>query len=161
MVAQQTAAAIAKDKNFDRIAQKIDELNAQEIEIALNKGALYWQRRRSMSRDGFKIWLSQNGFTHAVAAKYITFVKEFANFSPQCIGKIALSTLFALCQPKYKKLVCKLHCCLDRGENPSSNAAGKRNPKGRKSATARCTENRTAVRSKWRKGFSVPPVTRR
>ncbi len=108
MLTQQNTAAIAFGKNFDRIAQKIDELNAQEIEIALNKGALYWQRRRSMSRDGFKIWLSQNGFTHAVAAKYITFVKEFANFSPQCIGKIALSTLFALCQPKYKKLVCKL-----------------------------------------------------
>lgn len=108
MVAQQNTAAIAYDKNFDRIAQKIDELNAQEIEIALNKGALYWQRRRIMSLEAYKIWLAQNGFTHAVAAKYITFVKEFANFSPQCIGKIALSTLFALCQPKYKKLVCKL-----------------------------------------------------
>ena len=108
MVAQQLTAAIAKDKNFDRIAQKIDELNAQEIEIALNKGAIYWQRRRSMSRDGFKIWLNQNGFTGAIAAKYINLAKTFVNFSPQCIGKIALSTLFALCQPKYKKLVCKL-----------------------------------------------------
>ncbi len=108
MVAQQNTAAIAFGKNLDRIAQKIDELNAQEIEIALKKGALYSQRRRSMSRDGFKIWLNQNGFTGAIAAKYINLAKTFVNFSPQCIGKIALSTLFALCQPKYKKLVCKL-----------------------------------------------------
>ena len=116
MLAQQNTTAIALDKNFDRIAQKIDELNAQEIEIALNKGALYWQRRRSMSRDGFKIWLNQNGFTGAIAAKYINLAKTFVNFSPQCI---------------------------DRGENPSSNAARERNPKGSLAATARCTENRT------------------
>ncbi|HCF28695.1 MAG TPA: hypothetical protein DEV81_16160 [Cyanobacteria bacterium UBA11049] len=108
MVAQQNTAAIAYDKNFDRIAQKIDELNAQEVEIALKKGVLYSQRRRSMSRDGFKIWLTQNGFTGAIAAKYINLAKTFVNFSLECIGKIALSTLFALCQPKYKKLVCKL-----------------------------------------------------
>lgn len=108
MVAQQLNAAIAYDKNFDRIAEKINELNAQEIEIALNKGALYWQRRRSMSRDGFKIWLTRNGFTGAIAAKYINLAKTFVNFSLECIGKIALSTLLALCQPKYKKLVCKL-----------------------------------------------------
>ena len=108
MLTQQNTDAIAFGKKFDRIAQKIDELNAQEIEIALKKGELYSQRRRSMSRDGFKIWLNQNGFTGAIAAKYINLAKTFVNFSPQCIGKIALSTLFALCQPKYKKLVCKL-----------------------------------------------------
>lgn len=108
MLTQQNTNAIAQNKNFALVAEKIDELNAGEIEIALKKGELYRQQRQRLSVAGFKLWLNQNGFTFAIAAKYMNLAKTFGKFSPQCIGKIALSTLFALCQPKYKKLVSKL-----------------------------------------------------
>lgn len=110
---EQQASVVAPEFNppTDKIAATIRLIKLGKVREALVEGKYYWDKRQNFKKlKDFKAWLEQQGFTWKDACKHIKLYETFAKFSLEQIGWLSLDTLFALCQPKYLRLVEQLHC---------------------------------------------------
>lgn len=108
---EEQADAIAPDFNppIDPIAARLRLNNRLRVQDALTDGELFWQKRQDFKLlKDFKVWLIEQGFTWKNVCKYIKLYETFASFELTQIAWVDLSTLFQLCQPRYKELLEKL-----------------------------------------------------
>lgn len=117
MLAQPNPAAIASEKNFapnpqilpepaDPIAARMRLNNRFRIQEAIADGEIFWQKQQDFKRlKDYKDWLTAQGFTWKNVCKYIKLYETFASFPLNQIAWVDLTTLFGLCQPRYKELL--------------------------------------------------------
>lgn len=92
----------------DGIAARIRQRNRWRIKEALEDGEEFRQLKQQMGAKKFRQWVEKEEFNYSATLKSIKLYETFAGFSLDRIECLDLSTLFTLCQLKYRELLEKL-----------------------------------------------------
>lgn len=102
----QAQAKVRATEPVSPIAARLRANNQWRVRESIVDGEAYWQEKQSFKKlKDFKNWLTAQGFSWAIACKFIKLYETFAGFAIEQIGWVHPSILFTLTQPKYRPLL--------------------------------------------------------